>query len=100
MPASDPMAPTHVPPDLLCPTCCPLQEYIFSHKAGALASFAAATEYAFATVVQRDMAHGNVSVLCLVSSGSLRMFYHHVLSSHFNVVMINIMNRVWPCLAA
>ena len=69
MPASDPMAPTHVPPDLLCPTCCPLQEYIFSHKAGALASFAAATEYAFATVVQRDMAHGNVSVLCMALSG-------------------------------
>lgn len=29
-------------------------------QAGALASFAASTEYAFATVVQNDMAMGNV----------------------------------------
>ena len=31
---------------------CGFKEYIFSDKAGALAEFAAATEYAFATVVQ------------------------------------------------
>jgi hypothetical protein len=31
---------------------CGFKEWIFSHKAGALASFAAATEYAFATVIQ------------------------------------------------
>ncbi len=31
---------------------CGFKEYIFSEKAGTLANFAAATEYAFATVIQ------------------------------------------------
>lgn len=44
------------PPTVICG----FKEWIFSHKAGALASFAAATEYAFATVIQSDMARGNV----------------------------------------
>ena len=48
---------------------CGFKEYIFSHKAGALASFAAATEYAFATVIQRDMARGNVSAYYFPQGG-------------------------------
>ena len=36
------------------------KEWIFSHKSGALGSFAAAAEYVFGTVLQRDMAWGHV----------------------------------------
>ena len=36
------------------------KEWIFSHKAGALGSFAAAAEYVFASVLQMNMASGNV----------------------------------------
>ena len=36
------------------------KEWIFSHKSGALGTFAAASEYVFASVLQRDMAIGNV----------------------------------------
>ena len=36
------------------------KEWIFSHKSGALGSFAAAAEYVFASVLQMDMSGGNV----------------------------------------
>ena len=82
---------------------CGFKEWIFSHKAGALASFAASTEYAFATIIQSDMARGNVrlhyghpdvfdKLHCMTRVRTLKSssYVHYISHSHIHVASASV----------